>query len=392
MNTTLSLLRSGAVLSLLVLTAACQRGGESPAGEATGAPAPADPRTSGLFAALTVPTNLDAEKVEMGARLYHDTNLSGDGTQSCSSCHNIAEGGDDGLVSSPGINGIPGPINSPTTVNSHLNFVQFWDGRAATLEEQAAGPVANPGEMGAVWADVVAYVAAEPWYAEKFAAEYPDGVTQANITHAIAEFERSLVTPARFDAWLQGDDNAMTAAELEGLALFQSTGCTSCHSGAGLGGSSYQRMGLIENYFEDRGNLTDADNGRFNVTQNEEDRHKFKVPILRNITLTAPYFHDGSHTDLGEAVRTMARYQLGKTLTDGEVTSIVAFLGTLEGEMPTLNIPPLPASRFAAAPADGSAAPSAGSGAPADGSAAAAPAEASSAPTEASAAVPAVAP
>jgi cytochrome c peroxidase len=289
MNSRLHLVQSAAVFSVLVLAAACQRGGDTAGGEGTGAPtAPPDPRTSGLFAALTLPTNLDAEKVAIGARLYHDTNLSGDGTQSCSSCHNIAEGGDDGLPTSPGINGIPGPINSPTSLNSHLNFVQFWDGRAATLEEQAAGPVANPGEMGAVWDDVVAYVAAEPWYAEKFAAEYPDGVNQTNITHAIAEFERSLVTPARFDAWLQGDDTAMTAAELEGLALFQSTGCTSCHSGAGLGGSSYQRMGLIENYFEDRGNLTEVDNGRFNVTQNEEDRHKFKVPILRNITLTAP--------------------------------------------------------------------------------------------------------
>jgi cytochrome c peroxidase len=374
------------LLAASALVSACNRE-PAPAEGSAAAPEPLDPRTSPLFAALPETVEVDAEKVELGRLLYHDPRLSSDGTISCASCHSIADGGDDGRPVSPGVGGQLGGVNSPTTLNAAHQFVQFWDGRAATLEEQAAGPVANPIEMGHAWDAVVAFVAGEPAYAATFATEYPDGVTQANITHAIAEFERTLITPAPWDRYLRGDDSAMTAEQLAGFQVFQSVGCTSCHSGMLLGGASYQKFGVVENYFEDRGNPTDADNGRFNVTGIESDRHKFKVPTLRNVTLTAPYFHDGSHADLTQAVITMARYQLGRTLSAEDAAAIVTFLGALEGDIPEIEVPTFPAR--AEAPAAGSgAAPAAGSGAaPAAGSGAAPAAGSGAAPAAGSGAV-----
>lgn len=366
-------------VSIALLAAACDRGASAPApapsSEGTAAAAPVDPRTSPLFAALPERVEVDADKADLGRLLYHDPRLSGDGTLSCASCHNIAEGGDDGQRVSTGINGQLGGINSPTTLNAEYQIAQFWDGRAADLQAQAAGPVANPIEMGAQWADVVAFVASDATYAPVFASEYPDGVTQANITHAIAEFERTLITPAPWDRYLRGDDAALSAEQRHGLDVFMSTGCTTCHNGTNLGGGSFQKMGVIEDYFEDRGNLTAADDGRYAVTQNEADRHFFKVPTLRNVTRTAPYFHDGSTSDLSEAVTTMARYQLGRTLSAEDTAAIVAFLGALDGEIPAVVVPTFPPRPVAvdgsgattgsgAAPAAGSgAAPAAGSGA-----------------------------
>lgn len=274
-------------------------------------------------------------KVLLGRRLFHDTRLSGDGTLSCSTCHSLDMGGAEHRPTSQGINGQIGPINSPTVLNSGLNFVQFWDGRAADLEAQAAGPVANPIEMGASWDTVVATIAANETDRTEFAAIYPDGVTQANITDAIAEYERSLVTPSRFDAFLRGDQSAITAEEQRGWATFQEVGCTACHRGPNAGGTMYQRMGLVRNYFELRGTpLTEADNGRFNVTHDEADRHRFKVPSLRNVELTAPYFHDGSQAELAGAVRIMGQVQLNRDLTDAQVNDIVAFLRSLTGTLP----------------------------------------------------------
>ena len=321
-----------AALGGLVLTA-CGSEGSTPPTAVTEPATPTPPPPP--IEPLPEHVAFDMPKAMLGRRLYHDTRLSGDGTLSCASCHNVAAGGAEPRRVSTGIHGQQGPINSPTVLNSGLNFVQFWDGRAATLEEQAAGPVANPIEMGANWETVVATLQASPADVAEFAAVYQDGVTQANVTNAIAEYERSLQTPARFDTFLRGDTSALTEQEQRGWATFTEVGCTTCHRGQNIGGGMYQRMGLVQNYFEQRGTpLTEADYGHFNVSHDETDRHRFKVPTLRNIALTAPYFHDGSQQNLASAVRVMGRVQLNRELTDAQVNDIVAFLGSLTGTLP----------------------------------------------------------
>ena len=274
--------------------------------------------------------------MRLGRRLFHDTRLSGDGTLSCSSCHSLDTGGAEHRRTSTGIRGQIGPINSPTVLNSSLNFVQFWDGRAADLEAQAAGPVANPIEMGANWDTVVQTLAADERYRTEFDAAFPgQGLTQATVTSAIAEYERSLLTPSRFDRYLRGETAAITDDERRGYETFRDVGCTTCHRGAGIGGGMYQRMGLVNDYFAERGGpITEADLGRFNVTHDEADRHRFKVPTLRNVALTAPYFHDGSRETLEEAVRVMGHVQLNRELDADQVRLIVAFLNSLTGELP----------------------------------------------------------
>ena len=280
---------------------------------------------------------VEMDKVYLGRRLYHDPILSGDGTVSCASCHTLDHGGAEDRVSSQGMGGAIGPINSPTVLNAHFNFRQFWDGRAADLQEQAGGPVENPIEMGGSFADAVERIAEDEWYAERFANVYggEDPITKENITDAIAEYERYLVTPAPWDEYLAGDVDALTDEQKRGWSTFQEAGCIACHQGVNLGGTMYQTLGAVEDYFELRGTeITEADLGRFNVTGDEDHRHQFKVATLRNVTLTPPYFHDGSQTDLREAVRIMAQVQLGKELTDEQIDDIVAFLGALEGELP----------------------------------------------------------
>ena len=335
-------LRTTLSLALLLPLAACNRGGdgadETP--EPTAPAEPVDPREAGFFEPLPDPPEVNPAVLALGDRLYHDTALSGDGTVSCASCHDIANGGDDGLATSEGINGQLGPINAPTVLNAGLHMAQFWDGRAADLKEQAAGPVTNPLEMGAEWDEVLGRLGDDPTYVEQFAAAGYDGITQDSVTDAIAQFESTLLTPSRFDAWLEGDETALNEQELAGLHDFMAAGCTSCHNGPALGGNSYQRMGVVANYFERRGGeLTDADMGRFNVTGEESDRHMFKVPSLRNLTLTGPYFHDGSHDDLRAAVVTMNEVQLGRDITDEQVDNIVAFLGSLTGDIPEVTGP-----------------------------------------------------
>ena len=289
---------------------------------------------------LEAPEALDPRMVELGNLLFNDPRLSADGTVACASCHVIAEGGDDGRARSVGIRRQLGGINAPTVINSGLNFVQFWDGRAATLEEQAEGPVAHPKEMGARWDDVVRVIAADSNYARRFAALFRDGVTKANVTRAIATFERTLVAvDSPFDRWLRGDQSALDADEVAGYELFKSVGCIACHQGRNVGGNMYQRFGVLGDYFRDRGQLTDEDRGRFNVTQDESDRFVFRVPSLRMVEHTAPYFHDGSAATLQDAVRVMVRYQLGRRLADEEIARIVRFLRTLDGPMPRA-IPP----------------------------------------------------
>lgn len=275
---------------------------------------------------------LDQSKVELGRLLFHETRFSRDNTLSCASCHDLNQGGVDRQRVSTGVGGGKGGINSPTVLNSGFNFRQFWDGRAASLEEQADGPVHNSLELASNWPDIIKKLRQDPDYPRLFAALYPEGITSHAIKDAIVTFERSLVTPSRFDRYLRGDTKAITAQEQQGYALFKSYGCVACHQGVNIGGNMYQYFGVMGNYFQDRGNITPADYGRFNVTGKEEDRFLFKVPSLRNVALTPPYFHDGSAETLDAAVAVMAKYQLGRVLPDSDRALIVQFLQSLTGE------------------------------------------------------------
>jgi len=276
---------------------------------------------------------LDAKKVALGDKLFHDKRLSKDNTMSCASCHNLERGGVDGTPSSIGVGGVKGPINAPTVFNSSLNFRQFWDGRAATLEEQAAGPVHNPKEMGSNWAQVLSKLTQDSALVDQFKQSYPDGLQAKNIQDAIATFERSLTTPnSRFDRHLKGEKNALSTDELRGYQLFKSYGCVACHQGVNAGGNMFQTFGVMGDYFAKRGGVTAADLGRYNVTKDEADKHMFKVPSLRNVALTAPYFHDGSAKTLADAVDVMFKYQLGRPASAQDKELIVKFLHTLTGE------------------------------------------------------------
>lgn len=283
---------------------------------------------------LPPPPKLDPRLVALGRKLFEEKRLSSDDTIACSSCHDLANGGDDGQRHSRGVQGRTGGVNAPTVYNAALNFVLFWDGRAKTLEEQVGGPVTNPLEMNAAWGDVVAKLRRDPEYAPSFAEVFADGVTPDNVRSAVAAFERTLLTrDSPFDRWLQGDQSALVPDQREGYETFKSVGCIACHQGANVGGNMYQRFGVLGDYFKDRGNVTEADYGRFNVTHNEADRFVFRVPSLRNVEYTAPYFHDGSAQTLPQAIQVMATYQLGRSLSDRQVTVIEAFLKSLSGPM-----------------------------------------------------------
>lgn len=276
-------------------------------------------------------------KVALGEHLFFDKGLSGDGTLNCASCHSLETGGVDRLKTSTGIHGQHGPINAPTVFNAVFNVNQFWNGRAKTLADQAAGPVTNPVEMGAHdWDAVVAKVRTDPAYVAQFKEIYgTQGITQHTVTDAIAEYEKTLITPdSRFDQYLKGDSKAINAQEKHGYELFKSVGCSGCHNGVALGGGGMEIMGLEGNYFAGRGgSLTDADRGQFAVTHDRNDLSRFKIPNLRNIVLTAPYFHDGSVDSLEDAVKLMVKYQTPKgTLPDSDIQDIVAFLKTLTGK------------------------------------------------------------
>ena len=280
-------------------------------------------------------TAVDAAKAALGFALFHDPRLSVDNTVSCATCHALETAGVDNHQYSHGVNDQLGGVNAPTVYNAVYNFVQFWDGRAKTLADQAAGPPLNPVEMASESFDqIIAKLDADKDFAKAFKAVYSDGLTEANITDAIEEFERTLITPnARFDKWLRGDDSALTADELAGYELFKKYDCATCHVGPNLGGQSYELMGLRRHYFADRGlELTHEDNGRYKETQIERDRHRFKVPGLRNVEHTWPYYHDGTRETLEDAVRDMGIYQSGVELTSAEVDQITGFLKTLTGE------------------------------------------------------------
>ena len=281
---------------------------------------------------------VNVEKAALGRALFHDPRISRDDTVSCASCHVLSAGGGDGRKVSVGIEGQPGLINSPTVFNTGLNFKQFWDGRAGTLEQQIDDPVQSPLEMGSLWPDVVAKLYQDQSYPKLFKALYPDGITRNSIRNALAEFMRSLTTPnSRFDRWLKGDKAALSALESHGYALFKYYGCVSCHQGANVGGNMFQVFGVLNEYFKKRGNITEADLGRFNVTGNPADRHAFKVPSLRMAAHTAPYLHDGSAETLRDAVDAMFEFQLGREAPDEDKEAIVTFIKTLAGESKELS-------------------------------------------------------
>ena len=292
-----------------------------------------DNSSSEPLSPLPLTLQLDAGKVALGDRLFHEARLSKDGTVACASCHNLKTGGVDRQPRSKGVGGQLGGVNAPTVFNSGFNYRQFWDGRARTLEDQVDGPLQHPLEMAGTWAQALNTLASDPHYRAEFAALYSDGVTPVNVRDAIATFERSLFTPnSRFDLFLRGNTPALSEFEQSGYRLFKQIGCTSCHQGRNIGGNMVQKLGIIEDYFAGRGDLTEADQGRFNITHLEEDRYVFRVPSLRNVAITPPYLHDASAPTLEESIRIMARYQLGLNLGATDIARIAAFLGTLTGE------------------------------------------------------------
>jgi len=276
----------------------------------------------------------DPAKVALGDKIFHDKRLSKDHTIACASCHGLDKGGTDQKQFSEGVGGQMGDINAPTVLNAGFQFVQFWDGRAATLEEQADGPVNNPIEMASNWPEAIAKLQQDQEFTQAFNAVYSAGYGKETITEAIAVFERTLITPnSRFDAYLAGEKSALSAEEQEGHALFLKHSCATCHVGKLLGGQSFEKLGRKGDYFAARGTpAAKPDFGRFNVTGKETDRFKLKVPTLRNIALTFPYLHDGTAKTLVEAVDVMAKFMVGKTLPASETAAIVKFLETLTGE------------------------------------------------------------
>ena len=304
-------------------------------------PAVAQKRADEPVQTIPAVRNIDPAMVELGKKLDFDPRLSKSGFISCNSCHNLSMGGTDNLKTSIGHNWQQGPINSPTMLNSSLNLAQFWDGRAADLKAQAGGPIANPGEMAFTHALAIDTLKSIPGYVNEFKSVFKhDKLTIDEVTTAIAAFEETLVTPnSRFDRWLDGDNKALNSTELEGYKLFKESGCVACHNGPNLGGNSFQKMGVVNAY-----KTASTAQGRMEVTGKDADRLNFKVPTLRNVEMTYPYFHDGEAPTLTVAVDLMGRLQLGREFTKDENAKIVAFLKTLTGQQPQLQLPILPPS------------------------------------------------
>ncbi|MEE8342646.1 MAG: cytochrome-c peroxidase [Gammaproteobacteria bacterium] len=284
---------------------------------------------------------INLAQVELGKKLFFDPRLSKSGFISCNSCHNLSMGGTDNLKTSIGHHWQQGPINAPTVLNSSMNIAQFWDGRAADLQEQAGGPIANPGEMAFSHTLAINVLESIPEYVNEFKQVFnTNKITIDQVTKAIAEFEKTLVTPnSRFDQWLLGNKDAINKQELSGYNLFKNSGCVACHNGPAVGGNSFQKMGVVKPY-----KTKSSAEGRAGVTGKDSDRFRFKVPTLRNVELTYPYFHDGEAETLTEAVDVMGRLQLGKKFTAEENAQIVAFLKTLTGDQPAFILPVLPPS------------------------------------------------
>ena len=276
---------------------------------------------------LPTTLNLDEKKVQLGQKLFFDTRLSRDDSIACVSCHFLNDGGDDNAKFATGIDGKMGNINTPTVFNTHFNFVQFWNGRAKNLHEQAKGPIENPLEMGNDLKTLLPKLK-KTEYDALFKALYPQGLNEDSLQDALAQFGASLITPnAPFDRYLKGDSSAISDEQKKGYALFKTKGCIACHHGINVGGNHYNKFGLLKDAASDS-------LGRFEVTQNERDKYFFKVPSLRNIEHTAPYLHDGSMQTIEETVRFMASHQLGRFISDEEIGFIVSFLKSLSGELP----------------------------------------------------------
>jgi len=298
-------------------------------------------RAQELITPIEPPKIERPDLVELGKKLFFDPRLSKSGFISCNSCHNLSMGGTDNLKTSIGHNWNKGPINAPTVLNSSMNLAQFWDGRAKDLKEQAGGPIANPGEMAFSHELTIDVLSSIPSYVAEFKKVFgSDKVDIEGVKTAIAAFEETLVTPnSRFDQWLKGDKKALTADELAGYTLFKESGCVACHNGPAVGGKSFQKMGVVAPY-----KTSNPAVGRAAVTGNDAERFNFKVPTLRNVALTYPYFHDGEAATLAQAVDIMGQLQLGKKFTPAENAKIVAFLHTLTGDQPTFPLPLLPPS------------------------------------------------
>jgi cytochrome c peroxidase len=282
-----------------------------------------------------IPTEVkfDERKAALGEKLFNDKRLSKDNTVACATCHTLNTGGVDRAQVSTGIGGAKGPMNAPTVFNAGFNFRQLWDSRASSLEEQATGLVHNPKEMDSSWQEVVNKLSIDTDLAASCKSSFPDGVQAKNIQNALAEFQRSLVTPnSKFDKYLRGDKSSLSESEQKRYQLLKNYGCIACRQGVNVGGNMYQVFGVMGDYFKQRGNMTEADLGSYNVTKNDADKHMFKVPSLRNVAATAPYFHDGSVKILPEAVEVMFRDQLGRSAPQADKDLIVKFLQTLTVE------------------------------------------------------------
>ena len=275
----------------------------------------------------------DPRRAALGAKLFVDKRLSQNNQVACVSCHDLGRGGADSRRFSLGVNQAEGKINAPTVFNSAFNFRQFWDGRASSLHQQVDGPVHDPAEMATDWSSILEKLGKDSVLVASFRKSYAEGLSADTAKDAMVNFQRTLNTPnSRFDRWLRGDAKALTKDEIRGYQLFKSFGCAACHQGVNAGGNMYQTFGVMGDYFSDRGNVTREDLGRFNVTGDPRDKHVFKVPSLRNVALTAPYFHDGSAQTLDQAVAVMFRYQLGRKATEQDRALIIQFLRTLTGE------------------------------------------------------------
>jgi cytochrome c peroxidase len=332
-----------ALIALWGCSQAPQKGGETATKPATADQfqglADMAKSTFGVLPAVAENPNnpITPEKVLLGQTLYFDKRLSKKENIACNSCHELNAYGVDNSPTSPGDDGVFGDRNSPTTLNAAFHFAQFWDGRAKDVEEQAGGPILNPIEMGMPDREfVITKISKIDGYKKMFEAAYPGEknlFTYENVQKSIAAFERKLVTPSKLDAYINGDDKALTDQEKKGLQTFMGAGCTACHSGVVLGGTMFQKFGLMSNYW-DLTRSKKVDDGRFKVTKNDADKYIFKVPSLRNIEKTSPYFHDGSVASLDEAVKIIAKTQLNKDLSGQEINEIITFLKTLTGTVP----------------------------------------------------------
>ncbi len=287
---------------------------------------------------LPITDNLDPRKVALGSRLFIDDRLSGSGSSNCTTCHSFTHGGAEGRAFSTGADGKPLDVNTTSIFDNEFNYLRDWQGYVESLRTLIGDVITDRRLMAADWMTVIQRLQGDQRFAADFGRAYADGITEANLLDALSLYVRSLATPnARFDRYLRGENNAMTAEEIEGFNLFRSYGCISCHQGQNIGGNIRQVFGVVGepgDYFRRRGVVRDADLGRFNVTHDTVDRFVFRVPSLRNVMLTTPYLHDGSASTIEEAVSVMFRYQLGLEPPAHDLSLIVKFLNTLTGEQP----------------------------------------------------------